>query len=482
MPDSQTNSTTAAGDQQWDLLLRWRETSSGSLHTRIRSAIREAIRDGRVPTGATLPPSRQLAAQLGCSRWAVTEAYAQLTAEGYLSAVPGSGTTVSWHRDAAAPRVGQVRQRRPLRHDLAPGLPDLRAFPRRRWADALRDVTVEADLAQLGYPHPAGQPHLRHTLADYVVRTRGARAEADDVVVTTSVTHGVSRMCRELLRRGVEAVACEDPGWTRLRDVVNASGLEVVPLPTDEHGVRVDLLRKHPRVRAALVTPAHQFPSGTVLAPDRRADLIAWAHEVDGLVLEDDYDAEYRYDRAPVSTLQGMDPARVVLLKSVSKTLSPALGLGWMVPPRGWTERLVDPASTGHLPPALDQLALARLLETGGYDRHLRAGRARYRRRRDLLVTQLAQISGTRITGRAAGLHLVMWLPPGTDAAQVVETAAARELRVADLQGYRAVADPAAPPALVIGYGNIPDTAVPDAVRILATCIAAAAPHGRAVP
>lgn len=478
MSTSQTNlvpgSPTVAGDQQWDLLLRWSEVSTGSLHERIRLAIREAIRDGRLPTGATLPPSRRLAAELRCSRWAVTEAYAQLVAEGYLSTRPGSGTTVAWRSDTYVPPLRRAVAERPLRHDLAPGLPDLRAFPRRRWADALRTATDEADLALLAYPDPSGVPQLRRTLADYVVRTRGARAEAEDVVVGTSVTQGIARMCTQLVRRGFEEVACEDPGWTRLHEVIAASGLRVVPVPIDEHGLRVDLLREHPRVRVALVTPAHQFPSGTVMAPTRRADLLAWVREVDGLILEDDYDAEYRYDRAPVSTLQGMDPNRVVLLKSVSKVLSPALGLGWMVPPRDWTADLVDPAAAGHLPPALDQLALARLLESGAYDRHLRAGRARYRHRRDLLVRHLAGVEGTRVSGLAAGLHLVLWLPAGTPTGRVAALAAAQDLRVVDLQRYRATHDPTAPPALVLGYGNIPATDVPESVHVLRACIARA--------
>lgn len=439
---------------------------------RIRVAIRDAIREGRVATGATLPASRRLAAELGCSRSSVTEAYAQLAAEGYLSTVPGSGTTVAWHSGEDSPRVRTPGVKSHARYDLAPGLPDLREFPRRRWAQALQAATRGAGLVSLGYADLAGELELRATLADYLVRTRGARAEADDVLVTAGVAHAVGRLCGEMLRRGVEAVACEDPGWTRLREIVAASGLQVVPVRIDDSGLRVDLLRLQPNVRAVLVTPAHQFPSGTVMAPARRAALLAWANEVDGWVLEDDYDAEYRFDRAPVATLQGMDPSRVVLLKSVSKVLSPALGLGWMVPPRNWAEHLLTPAAAGHLPPTLDQLAFARLLETGGYDRHIRASRARYRRRRDLLVAYLSRIPQTEISGLAAGLHLVLWLPHGTDTKRIVSAAAVRNLRVADLQQYRATTDSTDAPALVIGYGNIPDNAVREAVQILTTCLA----------
>jgi len=249
--------------------------------------------------------------------------------------------------------------------------------------------------------------------------------------------------------------------------VVSAAGLEAVPIRTDDDGLRVDELSERAGLRAVLMTPAHQFPRGTVLAPERRAALLRWARHVDGVILEDDYDAEFRYDRRPVGTVQGMDPSRVILLKSLSKMLSPALGIGWIVAPPRWTDRLRAADPPGSLPPTLDQLAFATLLESGSYDRHLRACRQRYRIRRDALVRALGdQLPGTAVSGIAAGLHLVLHLPATVDTAAVTEAAAARSVRVADLAAYHATEHHAGH-GLVLGYGNLADTAVDEAVRLL---------------
>jgi Aminotransferase class I and II/Bacterial regulatory proteins, gntR family len=286
-----------------------------------------------------VPPSRALAEGLGYSRWVVTEAYGQLIAEGYLCARVGSATRVSWVPDTAPPRPRARRARaRPIRYDLAPGLPDLRAFPRRRWADAVRAVTGSAVHYDLGLPDPAGHAVLRTTLAQYLRRSRGADAHAASVTVCAGITDGLVRTCRALRAEGIADLAVEDPGWRRLRDAAISAGLRVHPVPVDHDGLRVDDLARTP-ARAVVVGAAHQFPTGTVLSPARRARLVRWAREVDGFVIEDDYDAEFRYDHHPVAVMQGMDPGRVFLLGSVSKTLSPALGLGWLVAPAAVTRR-----------------------------------------------------------------------------------------------------------------------------------------------
>jgi GntR family transcriptional regulator/MocR family aminotransferase len=474
MAESQTNLA-------WDVLLDLGRPGDGPLHERVTRALRSAIRERRLAPGQVLPPSRDLAADLGCSRWTVTEAYGQLTAEGYLEARTGSGTRVRRTAETAPDQRRTAAARPALpRYDLAPGLPDLRAFPRRRWADAVRAQVTTVAFDELGFPPQAGHRRLRELIAAYLRRSRGVSATVDDVTICTSVTDGVRRMCRMLIASGVTAVGCEEPGWTRLRDVIRASGMETVPIPIDDRGIRVDALAAN-GLRAVLVTPAHQFPLGTVLAPERRAALLRWANDVDGVVLEDDYDAEFRYDRRPVGTLQGLDPSRVVLFKSLSKMLSPAIGIGWMVAPPRISEQ-VRRDDTAIAPPVLDQLAFAGLLESGGYDRHLRGCRRRYRRRRDALVDSLARaLPGATISGIAAGLHLVLDLAPGADAAAVATAAAARSVRVATLDGYHA--EPTGlRTALVLGYGNLADTAVDGAVRELAAAIseastAAPAPH-----
>jgi GntR family transcriptional regulator / MocR family aminotransferase len=458
---SQTNSA-------WATLLALSPPERGRrrLHDRLAHALRTAIRDGRLAEGAAVPPSRALAEELGCSRWVVTEAYGQLVAEGYLAARVGSATRVSWSPDTSPPpRVRRARTPPPVRYDLAPGLPDLRAFPRRRWADAVRAVTGSAVHYDLGLPDPVGHEVLRTTLAQYLRRSRGADVRPESVSVCAGVTDGLVRTCRALRAEGIADVAMEEPAWTRLRDAATSTGLRVHPVPVDHDGLRVEDLAGTP-ARAVIVGAAHQFPTGTVLSPDRRARLVRWAREVDGYVIEDDYDAEFRYDHHPVAVMQGMDPGRVLLLGSVSKTLSPALGLGWLVAPAALASALRAANPVAVAPPVLDQLALATFVDRGWYDAHLRAGRRRFRARRDLLVRTLdAQLPAARVSGTAAGLHILLHLPEGTDTHGAVQAAAAAGLRLADLDDYRARRS--AERALVLGYGNISDSEIPSVVALL---------------
>ncbi|MGI5131371.1 PLP-dependent aminotransferase family protein [Pseudonocardia sp. CA-107938] len=453
----------------WDVLLDLKPDAGGPLHERLTAALRSAINRRELAVGDLLPPSRTLARELGCSRWAVTEAFGQLVAEGYLEARTGAGTRVRWAAGESAPdHPTEATRREPApRFDLTPGLPDLRAFPRRHWAAAIATQSESVAFTEFGYPDPNGHPRLRELLATYLRRARHVDAKADDVTICTSVTDGVRRLCQVLQDDGITAIGCEEPGWTRLRTVIQQTGMQTVPIATDTDGMRTDELAAHPELRAVLVTPAHQFPRGTVLSPQRRAALLGWARSVDGLVVEDDYDAEFRYDRRPVATLQGMDPSRVALVKSVSKTLSPALGIGWMVTPHRWTTRLRAAPGTPALPPLLDQLALADLVEHGIYDRHLRQLRLRYRARRDVLVDELGRLfPGYAVSGIAAGLHLVLDLPDAVDSAAVVRAAAAASLRLVDLRAYHHDARHAAN-GLVLGYGNITDSAAVEAARLL---------------
>jgi GntR family transcriptional regulator/MocR family aminotransferase len=473
MAESQTN-------HAWDIVLDLGRPGDGPLHERLTAALRDAIRARRIADGDRLPPSRSLAADLGCSRWTVTEAFAQLAAEGYLTTRTGSGTRVRWSTDDApahSQAVAADRDPRPPRFDLSPGLPDLRAFPRRGWANALSAQIGTVAFTELGYPPGQGHVRLRELLAAYLRRSRHAVTTPDDLTINTSVTAGVQQLCRAMAAEGITAIGCEEPGWTRLRTVIRAAGLDTVAIPTDGDGLRVTALHSHPGLRAVLVTPAHQFPQGTVLSPQRRADLVRWAHDTDGVVLEDDYDAEFRYDRRPVGALQGMEPGRVVLLKSVSKTLSPALGIGWIASPPRWTAALRAVGQPSATPPVLDQLAFAALLESGDYDRHLRRVRHRYRQRRDVLIAELGRaVPRLQVCGIAAGLHLVLRLPDTIDSADVLRSAAAASLRLADVRSYH---DDVARSTngLVLGYGNLADTAVVDAVQALQGSLRAAGPR-----
>jgi len=465
---SQTNSA-------WEIFLELDVHGSGTLHSRLRSALLAAIHDGRLPPGTALPPSRKLAADLTCSRWVVTEVYAQLIAQGYLEGRPGSGTRVA-RSDRTAPQpAAAAHTGAPVpRLDLAPGLPDLRAFPCKEWVAAIRAEAQRVALSDLGYQAPGGHARLRLALADYLRRVRGARAAADDVIVCTGITDGLMRVCRALASAGLRAVAVEDPTWPRLRRAMATCGLAPIPLVVDEQGLRVADLAAHPEVRVVAVAPAHQYPTGALLAPARRAALLEWARRVNGVVIEDDYDAEFRYDRPPVATLQGIDPGRVVLLGSLSKRLSPAVGIGWMVVPERWVGAVHEQGAPTPGPSTLDQLAIARLIETGSLDRYLRAARQRYRARRDALVAALErELPACRLSGIEAGTHLLLTLPAGTDETAVVFEAAARGVRVWSLGRHRQLGEPAAP-GLVIGYGNLSLGRAEEAARELAAVIARA--------
>jgi GntR family transcriptional regulator/MocR family aminotransferase len=435
------------------------------LRAQLEDAICAAITGGGAPPGTRLPATRVLAEALHVSRGVVSEAYAQIAAEGWIETRRGSAPIVR-AAPAAAPGLKGDRPRlsSPPRFDLTATAPDLSAFPRRAWAAALRRTLATMPDAALDYGDPQGDPELRAELAAYLVRVRGVVATPAELAVTSGYTQGLWLTCRALAARGATRVAVEDPSLDDAWGTIRSAGLEVVGLPVDEHGIQLDALQAD----AVLVTPAHQFPTGAVLAPERRRALLAWG----GIVIEDDYDSEYRYDRAPVGTLQRLAPDRVVYLGTASKTLAPALRLGWLVAPPEVAEAVARErwaADSGGA--AIPARAYARLLASGEVDRHLRRTRRDYRERRDRLVAALAErLPECRVTGVAAGLHLLLRLPPGTDEPAVVEALAARRIRIRGLAGYRLTPVPDEP-ALVVGYGRLPLAAIDAAVDQLASVI-----------
>ncbi len=450
----------------------------GPVRVQLEQALRAGVRSGRLRPGAALPSSRALAAQLGVSRGVVVEAYAQLAAEGWLEARRGSATRV-----APRPRVrgqspdsGSALGRSPVRlgghgsdggspvrYDLRTGRPDLAAFPRRAWAGAIGQVVRELPDAALGYGDPRGAAELREALAAHLGRARGVLADPADVLVVAGTAAGLPLVWRALRERGARRVAVEDPGWLEQARSVRAAGLEPVPVPVDERGLVVEALERA-RADAVVATPAHQFPTGVVLAPERRAALVAWARAAPGrVVVEDDYDAEYRFDREPVGALQGLAPDVVVHAGSGSKTLAPALRLGWLVVPAPLAGAVAAGAARGT--PVVEQLALAALLERGEVARHLRRTRRAYRARRDALVGALVRaFPGVRLSGVAAGLHVVADLDVDLAAAR------ARGVAVQTLHGDCLV-HARRPPALLLGYAALPEPALARAVELLAGAV-----------
>ncbi|MFI0965349.1 PLP-dependent aminotransferase family protein [Streptomyces sp. NPDC021080] len=436
------------------------EPTGSGIRKGLTEALREAVRSGRLAPGTRLPSSRSLAADLGIARNTVAESYADLVAEGWLTARQGSGTRVAERSVVRPAREAAPRRREPARpaYDLIPGRPDLASFPRAAWLKAARRALTRAPHEALGYGDPRGRPELRTALAGYLSRARGVRADPERIVICSGFSDGLTLLGTVLRRRGPRSVAVESYGLDVHWNLLHRSGLRTTPLPFDELGTDT---RDMAGVRAVLLTPAHQFPMGVPLHPDRRAAVVAWARRTGGLVLDDDYDGEFRYDRQPVGALQGLDPDHVVHLGTASKSLAPALRLGWMVLPPSLVDEVVSlKGEGGWSTGALDQLTLAEFITSGAYDRHVRAARLRYRRRRDALVAALAaRAPDVHATGIAAGLHAVLRLPPGTEG-PVVQAAAFQGLAVHGLSHHRHP-DALVPhqDALVVGYGTPPDHA-----------------------
>ena len=451
-------------------------TGGGGRRDAVEAALRAAIRDGRLGAGARLPSTRALAADLGLARGTVAEAYAQLQAEGYLTARRGGGTWVSGVTASAAPRPRPAAAApRGPRFSFHPGLPDLAAFPHAAWVSALRRGLRAAPAASLGYGDPRGRPELRAALADYLARVRGVVADPDLILVCGGFRHGLSLVARVLRERGARRVAMEEPGLDDHHLVLLASGLETSPLPVDERGARTELLGET-GAAAALIGPAHQFPSGALLQPERRAAALAWARAGDRLVIEDDYDAELRFDRPPVGALQALDPEHVVYGGTSSKTLAPGLRLGWLVLPAGLADAVIALRRADDLhTPAPDQIAFAELLESGAYERHVRRMRARYRGRRDRVVTLLAERApGIRPVGISAGLRVLLELPAdGPTGVELAERAAERSIELFPVGRFHHHGAPD-PDGVVLGYGSLPEHAFDAALEALGDLLAEA--------
>ncbi len=436
------------------------------LHEQLERSIRGDIRAGRLAAGALLPSTRGLAAELGVSRGVVSEAYGQLAAEGYLLSRQGAPVRVA--RTVRTP--AQSAPAPPLLpsfpYRLDPALPDLAGFPRDRWLRSLRAAWREAPLDAIGYPDPRGVPALREALAEYLGRVRGAAAEPEQMLICTGFTQGLSLIARWLAGRGVERVALEDPGWHGHRLIVEQAGLEVAPIPVDEEGLRVDKLEVSDAA-AVVVTPSHQFPTGRVLSSERRAALIEWAERGERLVVEDDFDAELRYERPGVGALQGLAPERVALIGSASKRLAPGMRLGWMLTPSwlGWplisVKTIEDRGSE-----AIGQLALHDFIVRGELDRHLRRMRLRYQRRREALLEALARhLPEARVEEGAAGLYELAELAPEVDEPRLVAAAGSRGVGLEGLALHRF--RPGGPPGLVLGFAGLPEAAIEKSLRLV---------------
>ena len=465
--DRATGGPTDEARGSWELLLEV-ELRRGRLRRSLTEALRTAIQGGRLTAGTVLPSSRRLAVDLGVSRGVVTDAYDQLVSEGYLDVKPRFPPVVvavaAGHPPAAEPAAPRWR------FDFNATTPDVGLFPRRAWIRAVERAVRAAPDAALEYGHARGRVELRIALSAYLARVRGVRVHPGRIVVTQGFSQALDLLCRVLSGRGATTVAMETPSHPELWETVRLAGLRLVGCPVDSEGLRTDELAAL-GADAAVVAPAHQFPTGEVMAPARRLAVVSWAAAREALVIEDDYDAEFRYDRAPVGAVQGLDPERVAHVGTASKTLAPGVRLGWMSLPLDLVEEvrmqkfLADGGS-----PAVDQLALADLLSTGEYERHVVRARHEYRHRRDRLVRALsARLPRLEFRGAAAGMQLLLELPDRVDDVAIADAAASRGIGVRALSPLHLTPSPDR--GLLLGYGRLLESRIDDAVDALSSVI-----------
>lgn len=461
-----------------DLLVDLDGGNRRELRRRLEDALRGAIQSGRLVPGAALPPTRTLAAELAVSRSVVVGAYGNLKADGYLEARTGAGTRVRAEpldprRSLGFRRGGQLppdRGRPAIR--LSGRLPDPALFPRTQWLRHYRAALAAVPDPELTYPNMLGTPSLRAALTAYLGRVRGIVTTADRILICSGFTQGLTLVCRALRRRGVCRVAVEDPCFAHHRDAITMTGLEPVPVAVDGRGLDPDRLQSD--VTAALVSPAHSYPTGRTLDPDRRRALIAWARATEAVVIEDDFHAEFRYDGQPIGALQAQAPERVVYIGCASKSLSPALRLGWLAAPADLIdglerEKLYEDMGSN----LLDQLAFARFVDSGDFSRYLRRVRPVYRRRRDATIGALAELlPEARWDGGAAGLHLHVMLPDDVDEQRFIASAHAKGVLVEDAARHWARPD-RAPPSIVLGYGSASEAVIRRGVAILGHALGA---------
>ena len=453
-----------------ELLVELQRDSGVPLHQQLESGIRTRIRAGLLRAETVMPSTRALAQDLGLSRGVVVEAYQQLVAEGYLVSRGGGFTQVA---DIAvvSPTASPAAVAGPPRIDFRYSRPDVSEFPRAAWLRSIRRVLNETPYRSLAYIDGRGTIELRTALADYLNRVRGTAARPENMVICNGFAQGSRLLLQVLAAAGRRRLAVEDPSDNDLREVAAAAGLETVGVPVLTSGVDVAALERS-GADVVLVTAAHQFPTGAVTSAETRAALVAWAGRGDRLVIEDDYDAEYRYDREPVGAMQGLAPDCVAYAGTASKTLAPGLRLGWLILP-SW---LVEPMAQAKLmddrgSPVFDQLAFADFVARGEFDRHLRRMRPRYRALRDTLVERLAaRLPELEPVGVSAGLHVLTWLPPDLGEDALREAALKRELGVYGLAPYWVSG--AGPAGLVFGYGSLSRKEVVEGVDLLADAVA----------
>lgn len=466
--------------------LRLDRTSALSLPQQLSRGIRERVLAGRLLRGEALPPSRVLAGELGVSRNVVVQAFEQLVAEGYLTSRVGSGTFVA---ELAVPRAAPRPAPAPAPSRPAgpvprtaisfnPGLPDLVRFPRRRWANTLREACLAARASALGYGPVEGEAALREALVPYLWRSKGIECRPEQVVIVAGAAQGAALMA-QLWRGG--RVVVEDPGYDHVRRIFERNGLALAPVPVDRHGLRVEALPESGECAGIYVVPSHQFPLGGVLPIQRRLGLLDYARRKGALIVEDDYDSEFRYRGEPIQSLRHLAPEQVVYLGTFSKIFSPGLRLGFLIVPDHLRRRLCRLKQEINLrTPPLEQLALARFLADRSLDRHVFRMKRIYQARRRCLIEALRRSFGdrVRVAGEDAGLHLLAEFVDRRFRAKDFVRLAERGVRVDWVEDY-ACRKGRHRHRLVLGYGGLEPHEIETGVRRLKAALEPGRPLDR---
>jgi GntR family transcriptional regulator/MocR family aminotransferase len=454
-----------------ELLVPLTRGGARTLGTQIESQIRDAIRTGRLRPGAPMPSTRDLARQLGVSRPLVVDAYGQLAAEGYLTMRQGarprvSPLAVTSKAAPIRPSIGEPT----LKFDFRTCVPDLSSFPGARWLRAQRRALSNMRAADFGYSDPHGTAVLRVALADYLGRVRGVLADPDQIIVTSGFSQARVLVCRALSALGATRIAVENPGYPRL-EPIRRTGLETIPITVDGQGMRIDELDRS-GADAVAVTPTHHYPTGRSMSTERRLQLRDWLLERMTVALEDDYDAEFCYERPPRGAMHALAPDHIVYLGSASNMLVPGLRLAWLVAPAHLRESVQAEQQMLDLGCSrIEQHTLADFIASGELDRHLRRMRARYRARRDTIAALIAaELPEAQLDGLEAGLHATVRLPDDYDEREIRREMQRRGVAV-DWMSDHYLDDRGGPPEMLLNYARESEPLLGEGVRALADAI-----------
>lgn len=465
------------------------------LHRQVYDAFKTAILRGEIGAGQQVPSTRSFATELSISRIPVLNAYGQLLAEGYFDTRAGAGTFVSQSivdQRSPGPRAGTAEpdhrqesrkvSRRSIQvsiRDTAPwmlgsgafsvGQLAFEQFPIRVWSSLVSRHARNTRANSLNYGDPMGSREFRETIAHYLRTARAVHCEPRQILVVSGSQQALDLSARVLLDPG-NRVWVEEPSYPLMRYALTLAGCELVPVPVDDNGLDVAAgIRSCRKARAAFVTPSHQFPLGVTMSASRRLQLLDWAQRTGSWIVEDDYDSEYRYESMPIASLQGLDTgARVIYIGTFSKTLFPALRLGYMVIPSDLVDRFAALRRAADIfPPTLYQEVLTEFISRGHYARHIRRTRLLYAERRNVLIDAIRGEFGNQleIAGGEAGMHVVLMLPKGSRDEEISARAARRNLWLWPLSSTYVGKAPH--PGLILGFAGTTATEIPAAVRRL---------------